>query len=128
MSRKSTGISAERELIHFFWKNSWAAIRIAGSGSVRYPSPDILAGNSLRKVAVECKSTRSVYQYFTLKEIEQLKEFAAIFGAEPWVAVKFKNVDWFFISLEDLKMTGKHFSVSLESAKRKGLLLPDMIS
>ena len=59
MSRKSKGINAERELIHLFWKtNSWTAVRIAGSGSSKYPCPDILAANISRKIAIEAKSTK----------------------------------------------------------------------
>ena len=53
MSRKSKGINAERSLIHKFWAHNWAAIRVAGSGSSKYPSPDVLAGNNLRKLAIE---------------------------------------------------------------------------
>ena len=32
MSRKGKGINAERDLIHKFWGNSWAAVRVAGLG------------------------------------------------------------------------------------------------
>ena len=45
MSLKSKGINAERELIHKFWGVGWGAVRVAGSGSMRYPSSDILAAN-----------------------------------------------------------------------------------
>lgn len=127
MPSKTKGSNAERELIHFFWRNNWAATRIAGSGSTRYPAPDLLAGNNLRKLAIECKVTKSIRQYFTVKEIDELKEFSEIFGAEPWVAVKFNNVDWFFLPIGDLDATEKHYILSLESAKRKGLLQKDII-
>ena len=46
MSRKSKGINAERELIRLFEDtNKWSACRVAGSGSSRYPSPDIIAAS-----------------------------------------------------------------------------------
>lgn len=127
MSRKSKGINAERELIHLFWKNSWSACRIAGSGSARYPSPDVIAGNNVRKLAIECKVTRDVRQYLTGKEIDELKEFSKVFGAEPWVGVKFNNVDWYFLTLEDIKDAGEGYSVSLEMAKRRGFLFDELI-
>ena len=58
MSRKSRGINAERELVHLFNAlDEWMCIRTAGSGSQKYPAPDILAGNVLRKIAIECKLT-----------------------------------------------------------------------
>ena len=65
MSLKSKGINGERELIHKFWNtNSWAAVRVAGSGSMKYPSADILASNKLRKLAIECKVIKEHKKYF----------------------------------------------------------------
>lgn len=52
MGLKQKGTIAERELIHLFWKNNIPAVRVAGSGSMRYPSPDILAGTPLKKFAI----------------------------------------------------------------------------
>ena len=64
MVGKKKGINAERELIHMFWAEKWAAIRVAGSGSSKYPSPDILAGNNLRKLAIECKAISGIKNKF----------------------------------------------------------------
>ena len=58
MSTKSKGINAERQLIHMFWSVKWTACRIAGSGSSKYPSPDIIAANRARKLAIEAKITK----------------------------------------------------------------------
>jgi Holliday junction resolvase len=127
MSRKSKGINAERELIHLFWHNGWSACRIAGSGSMKYPSPDIIAGNNLRKVAIECKATKDVRQYFTKKEIDELQRFSDAFGAEPWVGVKFDKVDWYFLTLEDLSNNGEGYSISLKGAKIKGFLFDELV-
>ena len=71
MNLKAIGTKAERELIKMFWKtNSWIAIRAAGSGCSRYPSPDILAGNILRKLAIQ-KTIMNLYQklYLIRKKI-----------------------------------------------------------
>ena len=128
MSVKAKGINAERELIHLFWQTgNWAALRIAGSGSSKYPSPDILASNAVRKLAIEAKITKNNYKHFSSKEIEELKEFSHRFGAESWIAVKFAKNAWFFLNLEDLKQTATSFSISLEIAKRRGLSFDELI-
>ena len=127
MNRKSKGIKAEREIIHLFWKNGWSACRVAGSGSIRYPAPDVIAGNNIRKLAIECKVTKDTRQYFTGKEIAELQEFSRVFGAEPWVAVKFNNIAWYFLTLEDIKETSEGYSLNIETAKRKGFLFNELI-
>ena len=53
--------------------------------------------------------------------------FADSFGAEPWIAVRFDKVKWFFLSIEDLKFTGKYYAASQELAKAKGLLFEELI-
>lgn len=127
MSHKSKGINAERELVHMFWKENWACLRIAGSGSIKYPSPDLLAGNNLRKLAVECKTTKSNNKYFEKESILSLNYFAKIFGTESWIAIKFKNKEWLFVSTADLIEKGKSYFVDLKTAERRGLLFEELI-
>ena len=127
MSRKSKGINAERDLIHKFWSNKWCAVRIAGSGSMKYPSADVLAANKIRILAIECKTCREKSRYLTKDEVRQLKKFSDLFGAEAWIAVKFDRHDWLFLSLDDLKDSGNNFLVSLDIAENKGLLLDELI-
>ncbi len=121
INRKAKGSKGERELINFLNESGWSAIRAAGSGSSIYPSPDILAGNAIRRLAIECKVTKENKKYFTNEEIEQLLTFSRNFGAESWVAVKFPNDDWFFLIPEDLKDTGKSKLATLELAQLRGL-------
>jgi Holliday junction resolvase len=125
---KTKGSNAERQLIHMFWKEGWAAIRVAGSGSSHYPSPDVLVGNRLRKIAIECKASKEKAKYLTHDELHGLKEFASRFGAEPWVAVKFDRKEWIFLTIEDLKETEQSFVVTEEIMKNKGLLFEELIS
>jgi Holliday junction resolvase len=127
MNTKAKGTAAERELIHFFNEHGWVAFRAAGSGSNKYPCPDLVAGNALRKLAIEVKVTAGSSKYFTRKEIEELSFFARGFGAEPWVAIKFNRIGWFFVSVEDLKETSKSFAITVEHAKRKGLSPDDVL-
>ncbi len=128
MSRKSKGINAERELIHLFWQTKdWSACRVAGSGSIKYPSPDILAGNRIRKLAIECKVSNNRSKYFSKEEIGQLKGFANRFGAEPWVAIKFSKNQWYFLNIEDLKKTPAGYALSKGIAKSKGLIFEELL-
>lgn len=128
MSCKSKGIGAERELIHIFWhSNEWSAHRIAGSGSNKYPSPDIIAGNSQRMLALECKTLKKGKKYLEKEGIEQLKQFCKKFGAEPWLAMKFGRQPWSFLRLEDLENTGTCFAVSQNLIEKKGITFQELI-
>ena len=127
MSRKSKGINAERELIHAFWANKWSSVRVAVSGSSRYPSPDVLAGNGVRRLAIECKASRDTSKYLTAKEVAELQQFSEIVGADAWIGMRFDDMKWYFLSLEDLKQSGGSFSASVESVKKKGLKFEELI-
>ncbi len=125
MDRKAKGTYAERELIHLFWERGWYSVRVAGSGSSRYPSPDIIAGNGLRRVAIECKSSADEKRYITKEQINDLVAFARMIGAEPWVGFR-HNADWYFLAVDELKDSGKNLLVSFELAKNKGLSLNEL--
>lgn len=127
MYQKKKGTLAERELVSAFWEKGWAAIRVAGSGSMHFPSPDVLAGNKSRYLAIECKVTKNKNKYFEKKEIENLLFFSSHFGAEAWVSVKFLRNTVYFISLDDLKKTEKSFVISLEKAKMVGLSFNQLV-
>lgn len=113
MAFKAKGSAAERELVTMLWGVNFAAIRAAGSGVTKFYSPDVLASNGSKIIAVECKSTKHKYQYFDPEQIRQLQEFARMFKADAWLAVKF-STDWKFFKPEDLKQTGKAFVVTNE--------------
>ncbi|HLD06553.1 MAG TPA: Holliday junction resolvase Hjc [Candidatus Nanoarchaeia archaeon] len=121
------GANAERELIHLFWKGGWAATRVAGSGSSSYPSPDIVAGNAARKVAIECKAVKGKQKYLAKEQVAALVQFASRFGAEPWIGVRFNNEPWYFVAVDDLGDTGKHASVTRDLARKKGIILEELI-
>ncbi len=127
MNRKKKGTDAERDLLRKFWENGWAALRTPGSGSAQHPSPDIIAGKQERKIALECKVTKSNSKYFENAEIAQLLLFSEIFGAEPWVGVKLGKEQWFFLNIEDLKKTDKSYVATLENAKNKGLIFEELL-
>jgi Holliday junction resolvase len=127
MSNKSKGINGERDLVHRFWAAGWSSVRVAGSGSSRYPSPDILAANVLRKLAIEAKVINGENKYLSEDDVRQLEIFAENFGAEPWIAVRFSGNDWYFMPISELGKSGKNYVISLKNAKIKGLLFEELI-
>ena len=127
MSHKSVGTKGERDILKMFWDNGWAAVRTPGSGSARFPSPDIIAGKKDRRMVIEAKITKENKKYFEEKEIRELKYFGNLFGAEIWVAIRFKGENWFFINIEDLIFSGKSYSIDKENDKMKGLLFEEII-
>src|SRR3989344_9532180 len=131
MANKNKGSNAERELLHKFWSTGkWCAIRSAGSGSMKYPGPDLLVGNKEknRRLAVECKTTKKDKLYLDEHDVSQLKEFSAIFDSRPWFAIKFSRTDWIFISIEDLEKTKTGYTINSEKAKLRGLSFEELIS
>ncbi len=127
MNTKAKGSNAERELIHLLWKANWASVRVAGSGSSHYPSPDILASNGTRALAIECKSSGELSRLLPQQQVEDLITFAKLFGAEPWIGARFNDMKWAFFSPDDLKKTGTGFSVSVRMVKGKGLSFEQLL-
>ena len=117
---KIKGSNAERELLNMLWGASWAAMRSAGSGSMHFPSPDLLAGNGIRRLAIEVKATKADKKYFQKDQIKQLSNFSQYFGAEPWIAIKFSR-DWVFVNPEDLEDTGQNMVFHKQECENKGL-------
>tara|TARA_Y100000031_G_C8155169_1_gene354248 strand:- start:562 stop:957 length:396 start_codon:yes stop_codon:yes gene_type:complete len=121
---KSKGISGERELLHAFWAADIPCIRVAGSGSMKYPCPDVLIGRKDRKIAIECKVCKGSTQYFTKDEISDLEKFCGMFGAEAYVGVKFNHKGWKIIKVDALVASDKFFVVKSDS---EGLTLDAFI-
>lgn len=127
MNLKKKGTDAERELIHRFWSNGWVAARVAGSGSMPYPSPDIIAAKHPRSIVIESKVTKDDKQYFEKEKIDELRIFARAMNSEAYVAVKFNRVGTYFVSLDDLKDAGKSLVLDVEDAKSRGILFEELI-
>jgi len=123
---KIKGSNAERELIHLFWKHGWAACRVAGSGSMKYPSPDIIACKSGHYLAIECKYSSSEKKYIDKSEIADLVEYSTIAGIKPLVGIRFKRSEWLLLNVNDLVSAGKNFVISQQFAKQKGVTLPNL--
>jgi|TARA_Y100000310_G_C20455766_1_gene702966 Holliday junction resolvase len=124
---KAKGSNAERELVARFWKEGFASIRVAGSGSSKFPCPDVIASNGTRIIAIEAKATKQNIQYFRERQITELIEFSRVFGAEPYLAVKFSTI-WYFFELQKLRQTrGGDYAVSKKDAKDLGVGFEEII-
>jgi Holliday junction resolvase len=127
MKAKLKGSNAERELIHLFWgTKEWTACRVAGSGSMKYPSPDIIANKQGINLAIECKATGSDKQYLEKREVEELIAYAKMAGARALVAVRFDRKPWRFLNPDDFKTTEQNVVITSEMAELKGLLFEDL--
>ncbi len=113
-----------------FWAKGFAALRSAGSGSMKYPGPDLLVGNkeNNRRLAIECKTTKSNKLYLSDYDIKQLKDFSDIFDAREWFAVKFAKKDWRFLSLEGLKKTRNGYVIDSKLVDLYGISFEELIS
>ena len=125
---KAKGSKAERELLHMFWAKNFATIRSAGSGSMKYPGPDLLVGNLVRRMAIECKSTKDSNVYLNEHDVQQLKDFSKVFDARSWFAVKFIRRGWLFISIEDLDKTPNGYVINFKKAELRGLSFEELIN
>ena len=124
---KAKGSRTERELLKLFWDNNYWCIRVAGSGSMPLPCPDLLAGKKGKSIAVECKSSKSNRAIISQEQVEELKEFAKGFGAQSWIGVRFDKTAWHFIEPKQLKKGNKHHSISKEFALEKGIHFKEFI-
>ncbi len=100
------GYRFERELLHKLWEVGFAAVRVPASGSMSYPSPDIVAGNGKRYLAIEVKMRSRLPFYVSKEEVERLLEFSERFGAKPLIALKVKGLGWRFFTVEMLERYG----------------------
>lgn len=122
------GSRTERELLYLFHSTGkFAPLRIAGSGSSPLPCPDLIVGGMNRVLAIECKSGKG-RRDIDKQQIEELKEFSRIFGAEPWIATRFNNMPWYFLKLNQLGISkGKNYFIDQEIAIKKGIKFEELI-
>lgn len=120
----SKGINSERTLVNQLFEAGFAAIRVpaSGAGSSRFPKPDIVCGNGKRYLAFEVKTTSKDRLYINKHDIQSLVEFSQIFGAEPYLAIKFPHECYYFLKIEDLLVTRSgNYKITKDLSKNKGL-------
>lgn len=125
---KAKGSRTERELLHMFWEAGHFCLRVAGSGSMPFPCPDLLAGKEGRSFAIECKSSKQDRRYITEEQVNELKEFAKGFGAEPWIAMRFDREGWKFLHPDHLgRNSGNNFFASKDLCQEKGITFEQLL-
>jgi len=128
MSHKSKGIAAERELIHRFWKTeSFAAVRVAGSGAIKYPVPDIFAASVTKRFAIECKAAKGDMQYIEKKAVEELVRFAQITQSQPIIAVRFDRTGWYFLHVDGLRDAGQHYVIRKDELQFRSQTFEELV-
>jgi len=117
MSRKSRGCDYERKLVHLLHDLGFFSVRVAGSGCMKYPSPDVLTSNGNRIIAFEVKSSQSDRVYLKTTDVTDLLEFSNGFKAEPWFAVHLTGKGWFFKRASELR--GQVLKIDENNASRQ---------
>ncbi len=112
MSRYEKGAKFERELVGKFQEQGWIALRAAGSGTVKFIIPDVVAIKNDKVILIECKSTKK--EKLSLKEaILSLKKIKHLSQAKIYLAVKFHREKPRFYPLEKL-LQKKNFTISIK--------------
>lgn len=129
MGSKFKGTRAERELFHMFWKTgTWASIRSAGSGSTPMPSPDLIAGNKNKLLAIECKSTKGKSRNLTFEEINQLISFSDIINAIPILAMRFDKNGWHFLDAKEIPKNKRgNYTITFKMCQENGIKFQELI-
>jgi Holliday junction resolvase len=123
------GSKEERDLVRILWDESFAAMRApASGGATKKPLPDVLAGNGEIYLAIEVKTTTKDRIYIDSQKIQGLCEFSQIFGAQPYVGIKFKYKKWRFLSPEDLIQTrNENYRLDKDLALEKGMEINELV-
>ena len=122
------GSAEERDLVHRLWDNNFAAMRApASGGATKKPLPDVIAGNGKIYLAIEVKTTTKDKIYIDHPQIDALVEFSNIFGATPYLGMKFKYTKWLFLSPDILEKTKNgNYKITKDYSLEKGLELDEI--
>ena len=102
MSSKKRGCDYERKLVEILYSKGYSAVRVAGSGCSKNPSPDIIASNGSRIIAFEVKSVQADKIYLSRDVIDKLLIFSKSFNCEAWIAVHLLRKGWHFKKADEL--------------------------
>ena len=122
------GSAEERDLVHKLWERNFAAMRApASGGATKNPLPDVVAGNGKIYLAIEVKTTSKDKVYIDAPQIDALCEFSKIFGARPYIGVRFKYTKWLFLKPENTPRTRNgNYKVEKDYALEKGLEIDEI--
>ena len=99
----------------------------ASGGATKRPLPDVLAGNGKIYLAVEVKTTTKDKIYIEAAQIDDLCNFSEIFGAKPYIGVRFKYTKWLFLEPDKTPRTRNgNYKVEKDYALEKGLEIDEI--
>lgn len=131
----SSGVKAERDLVHMFWEAGFAVLRApASGGGTALPRPDLIAGSIRRKkfLVLEIKTIRKDTLYISEEQIAGLLEFSKRIGFEPYVGIKFKNrrKGFSFLHVPDQLLSvrnGTNYKITYSHASSVGISFGELI-
>jgi len=111
MNKYQKGARFEREIIRKFWKYGWTAVRSAGSGSIKFPVPDVIAIKDGKILLIECKVTKKD-RLNVKKAATELKKFSDIAKCDAYICIKFQKKEPRFYSIDAL-ISKKNYSIGI---------------
>lgn len=131
----SSGVKAERDLVHMFWDAGFAVLRApASGGGTMLPRPDLIAGSVKKNkfFALEIKTARKDTIYINEDQINDLLEFASRLGYQAILGVKFKNrrKGYRFLKVPDQLervRNGSNFKTSFALAMSNGMTFGELV-
>jgi Holliday junction resolvase len=119
------GSRVEREIMDYFVRQGFCAIRAAGSG-VSSLSPDFLAFKKGRQYIFEVKAHEGMNLSVKKDQIALLKQWQEVAQMTPFVVWKRRNREPIFIPINVMKENAGSFTISLESAEMNGFKKEDL--
>jgi len=119
------GSRVEREVLDYFVRQGFCAIRAAGSG-VSSESPDIMAFKRGRQYVFEVKAHEGMNLSVKKEQIILLKQWEEVAQMTAYVVWKRRNCQPLFIPLGAMKQCEASFTISLEKAESMGFKKEDL--
>ncbi|NHJ46662.1 MAG: Holliday junction resolvase [Asgard group archaeon] len=131
----SSGVRAERDLVHRFWNAGFAVLRApASGGGTSLPRPDLIAGSVKHNkfFVVEVKTVKRDILYLDKNQIADLLEFAERLNFTAILAVKFKHrkKGYQFLFVPDQLLAVKeseNYKITYEHAIKNGISFNELI-
>jgi Holliday junction resolvase len=131
----SSGVRAERELVHRFWNAGFAVLRApASGGGTSLPRPDLIAGSIEHKkfFVIEVKTLKKDTLYLDKNQISDLIEFSNRLNFTAILAVKFKHrkKGYLFLFVPDQLLTvreSENYKITYEHTIKNGINFDELI-
>ena len=119
------GSRVEREVLDYFVRQGFCAIRAAGSG-VSSESPDIMAFRRGKQFVLEVKAHEGMNLSVKKEQIKLLRRWEEVAQMTAYVVWKRKNREPLFIPIGAMKENEGSFTIGLEKAESMGFKKEDL--